>query len=299
MQQPVSTVPKLFVVIGDVHANISLVVYGLEMIEAELGRSIDQVFSVGDLGLFLEEADWNFLSGPKKHRHPERTPEIRRAWDAWRWPLTMIGGNHEPWHKLRDFKPGDFGPWLSFTVAGVVPHVLDGFHAYGLSGIFHPDHLDFHTANESASGSARATKWADLIHPGQFAGQVTPKQLTYYKQEELGRLLSLPAEPHLLLLHDWPKIPAETRENFQVRPERELVESLRPEFVCCGHHHRPEAFRMGRSECRALNIIQDREAGDSWRIGSGWAWIGEWDAENGSLSEVGYWPPLTVASANG
>ena len=70
------TSAEILVVMGDVHANLPLALRGLERIEEEYARSIAQVFSVGDLGLFLDPLDWNFLSGPKKHRHPERTPAI-------------------------------------------------------------------------------------------------------------------------------------------------------------------------------------------------------------------------------
>lgn len=52
---------------------------GLTRIENEYGK-IDQVFAVGDVGLFLEPADLNFLTGPKKHRHPDRSKRIAAAW---------------------------------------------------------------------------------------------------------------------------------------------------------------------------------------------------------------------------
>jgi hypothetical protein len=64
------------------------------------GRKIAQVFSVGDFGLFLSESDWDFFTGPARHKHPDWSPEIRKAWTRWQWPLAMIGGNHEPWHRL-------------------------------------------------------------------------------------------------------------------------------------------------------------------------------------------------------
>ncbi|MFZ4778132.1 MAG: hypothetical protein ACOYM3_22400 [Terrimicrobiaceae bacterium] len=61
---------SLIAVIGDVHHHIGLAAEGLDRIEKELGRPVAQVFSVGDLGLFLDEADWEFLTGPKKYRKP-------------------------------------------------------------------------------------------------------------------------------------------------------------------------------------------------------------------------------------
>lgn len=62
------TESKRIVVIGDVHSEIALSVEALEQLEEEYGQ-IDQVFSVGDFGLFLDEADWNWLTGPKKYRN--------------------------------------------------------------------------------------------------------------------------------------------------------------------------------------------------------------------------------------
>lgn len=290
MQKPTSA--EILVIMGDVHANLPLALRGLERIEEEYGQSIAQVLSVGDLGLFLDPLDWNFLSGPKKHRHPERTPAILEAWKEWRWPLAMIGGNHEPWHKLRDFKPGDFGPRLTFTNAGALSHTVKDLRVYGLSGIYHPDHLEYYEAG--VPERARAKSWADLVRPGKGA-QISPKRLTYYKREELESLLALPAAPHLLLTHDWPKEPAGTHANFATRPERHLAETLRPQYVCCGHHHRAEAFRLAASECRALSIIQDREPSTRESIRPGWAWVCQWEPTACSLSELGYWPSLPAA----
>ena len=287
MQNQKST--ELLVVIGDVHANIGLALRGLERIENERGVPIAQVFSVGDFGLFLDPRDWDFLSGPKKYRHPELSPMIAEAWDAWRWPLALIGGNHEPWHKLRGFKPGDFGPHLTFTNAGNLSHSVAGLKVYGLSGIYHPEHLEYF---EESDGKPRAASWADLLQGGIPSRQMSPKRLTYYKRDELEHLEALPPAPHLLLLHDWPKETEATYKTFETRPETHLVETLCPSFVCCGHHHRTEAFRVGNSNCRALNIIRNMSPSMSENILPGWAWVCEWDPETSSLKEVGYWPPL-------
>ena len=116
--------PELFVVIGDVHAQVKLALTALAEIEHEHGCRIAQVFSVGDLGLFLNEEDWAFFTGPNRHKHPEWSPAIREAWNLWEWPLAMIGGNHEPWHRLRVFDPGNFGGRLTYTNGGVLPHCL-------------------------------------------------------------------------------------------------------------------------------------------------------------------------------
>jgi hypothetical protein len=89
--------PDFFVVIGDVHSQVALALRALTQIEQEQGRRIAQVFSVGDLGLFLCAKDWNFFTGPRKHRHLDWSPGDPRvlgslavaAGHDWRQPRAM------------------------------------------------------------------------------------------------------------------------------------------------------------------------------------------------------------------
>ena len=76
---------KLIDVMVDVHSQISLAAEGLEHIESERERPVDQVFSVSDLWLFLHEGDWKFLTRPKKYRHCEDCSKIRDAYTQWSW----------------------------------------------------------------------------------------------------------------------------------------------------------------------------------------------------------------------
>ena len=60
------------------------------------GRKIAQVFSVGDFGLFLSESDWDFFTGPSRHKHPDWwLAEIRKAWT----PVAVAAGND--WRQSR------------------------------------------------------------------------------------------------------------------------------------------------------------------------------------------------------
>lgn len=285
----------LIAVIGDVHAQIDLAAAGLAQIEAEFGMPIRQVFSVGDFGLFLDDADWGFLSGPKKHRHPEWTDRIRRAWECWRWPVSAIGGNHEPWNRMRNLDVGWFGDRFRFTVAGAMAHDLDGLRVYGLSGIHHAEHLTFPPAHRlNHSFGSRSATWPELVAAiGSGKGGISIRELTYYKTEELERLLALPEEPHLLLTHDWPVCPEGIPENFQTRPERDLLEGLQPRFHFAGHHHRQHSARIGITEFQALNIIAEEHGNAaSTTINEGWAFLMRWDRSARSLQEVGFWPSV-------
>lgn len=283
----------LIAVIGDVHAQIDLAAAGLAQIEAEFDMPIRQVFSVGDFGLFLDASDWGFLSGPKKYCHPEWTDRIRRAWDRWRWPVSAIGGNHEPWNRLRDFDAAWFGDRFRFTTAGAMDHSLDGLRVYGLSGIHHPEHPAFPPAHRlNRSFGPRPATWPEMVAAiGSGKGGISIRELTYYKTEELERLLALPEEPHLLLTHDWPVCPEGASENFPTRPERDLLELLRPRFHFVGHHHRWHADRIGATDFRALNIIADeRDNGAGGKINAGWAFLLHWDSVRQRLQGMDFWP---------
>ncbi|MFQ3577667.1 MAG: hypothetical protein SNJ52_01475 [Verrucomicrobiia bacterium] len=221
-------------VIGDTHTELAQARDLLLAAEIRCGRKFAHVFSVGDLGLFLSAQDWNFLTGPKKHRHPERSEELRAVWEAWPWPTSQIAGNHEPFNRLRDWQPEYFGGKLSYTHAGAVPHDIPGLRVAGLSGILHPEHLDFQTIEERRTQICNAPcpqSWAHMVELVR-KGHITPKRLTYYHEDEIELVKSLPRHPHLLLTHDWPVKPAYAREVHPRRPEGEILDALQPQFAC-------------------------------------------------------------------
>ena len=277
---------KQIVVIGDVHHHLWLAVEGLERIEAETGVAIDQVFTVGDLGLFLHEDDWRFLTGPSKYRKPEDSQKIREAWDRWRWPLSAIAGNHEPFHRLRSWDAAYFGNKLKYTDAGELGHEIPGLRAAGLSGIYNPAEAEFVSAIEREKRKLpRAGSWPEMVAMAE-TNKIPRSRLTYYKEFEVDLLKLLVPRPDILLLHDWPVAPSRIKEVPGRRPEMEVVESLQPAFVCCGHHHTSAAFVVGGIQVRALNII----GGRSHSINPGWACIFDW--EGSGLQNARFWPPI-------
>ena len=278
---------SLIAVIGDVHHHIALAAEGLERMEAQFGENIDQVFAVGDLGLFLDEADWEFLTGPNKYRQPEATPEIRTAWEKWRWPLSTIAGNHEPFNRLRAWDPAYFGGKLEYTDAGELAHRISGLRVAGLSGIYHPQNEGFVSTIDSRDMKSLGVKsWPEMRSLAQ-AKKISISRLTYYKEAEVQRLKKLDFTPDLLLLHDWPITPPHVNQIYSRRPEAEIVSELHPAFVCCGHHHTAASFRIGRTQVIGLNIIS-REDIYYRPINAGWAALFEW---NGSqLTFISTWP---------
>jgi len=284
--------PVLFAVIGDVHDRIGLAAAGLSQIEHEFGRPIAQVFSVGDLGLFLSEEDWGFLSGPKKYRQPGLTEQIRAAWEQWRWPLSAIGGNHEPLNRYRDWDPAYFGGKLQYCHAGELSHSIPGMRVAGLSGIFHPKHTEFVSDSDRADRRiSRASTWPEMLKNAK-EHQISVKRLAYYKEHEVAALKRLKQKPHLLLLHDWPSDPPTEKFLFPRRPESEIVAKLRPNVVCCGHHHTHREFNIGVIKVVALNIIAKGE--NPRTINPGWCALFEWDGRD--IRRKAAWPRTGTGS---
>jgi|GEM_PF-1204832 len=268
---------NLIAVIGDVHHHIGLAAEGMDHIENELGRPVAQVFSVGDLGLFLDAADWGFLTGPKKYRKPEDSPEIREAWKAWRWPLSAIAGNHEPFHRLRDWDASYFSFKLDYIDAGELAHKVPGLRIAGLSGIYHPQEMEFMTALEARTMKTfRAETWPEMVRLTETS-KISRSRLTYYKEVEVEHMKSLGFTPDILLLHDWPVAPPHIGYSYPRRPEAEIVDALHPPFVCCGHHHTADDFLIGQSRVLPLNIISTKELIRHRIINPGWCALFEWE----------------------
>jgi len=278
----------MIAVMGDVHHYIGLAAEGLDRIENDLGCAVSQVFSVGDLGLFLDEEDWDFLTGPKKYRKLEESPSIRRAWKAWRWPLSMIAGNHEPFHRLRDWDASYFSFKLDYTNAGELAHKVPGLRVAGLSGIYHPQEMEFMTALEARTMKRpHAETWPEMVRLTE-TNKISRSRLTYFKEFEVEYMKSLDFVPDLLLLHDWPVQPPHIGQCYPRRPEAEIVKALQPPFVCCGHHHTAADFLLEQSRILPLNIISTKELIHRHIINLGWCVLFEWDGTQ--LQCLQTWP---------
>ena len=280
-------IKHLIAIIGDVHSQIGLAASGLDAIEAEVG-TISQVFSVGDLGLFLDEADWGFLSGPKRLRHQERTADIRKERKEWRWPLAFIGGKNEPWNRLRRFDPAWFGEHLTFTAAGEMTHRIPGLRVVGLSGIFNSEQMEFPLKH------GKPLTWPEMVGEiGKGAGSVSNPELTYFRDSEMDVLLSGDFQkPHILLTHDWPICGGEDPHAY--RPELTISRFLKPQFHFSGRHHRTHSSEHAGTRFRALNAIaSDEHPG----INPGWVYLLE--LNEGVLVDRGFWPPIRVSRRSG
>jgi hypothetical protein len=255
---------RLIAVIGDVHHHLWMAVAELARLELTHGRKIEQVFSVGDLGLFLQAEDWDFLTGPDKYRRTEDTERIKEAWANWRWPLSMIGGNHEPFNRLRDWDSGHFGHRLEYTDGGNLNHSIQGLRVYGLTGI---------ARNSGPLLRGRTKHWSEILDDVR-SGELSIKELTYYLKRDIDQILALSPRPDILLTHDWPFHPLRP-DAAEERVERMLLELVRPQFHFAGHHHQHHVAEMSPTRFEALNIIQAKN--NPGEIAEGWVRLLEWD----------------------
>lgn len=125
--------------------------------------------------------------------------------------------------------------------------------------------------------------WPQIVALRKY-GKISQKPFSHYRPVDVDTVLRV-GSCHVLLTLDWPLDPPHIRFTLAHRPEKDVVERLRPQFHFVGHHHRSAAIRMGNTEIRALNIIA-RDNQD-WP-NTGWVWIGIWEA--GVVTEVGFWP---------
>ncbi len=167
---------------------------------------------------------------------------------------------------------------LTYTDAGLLKHSLPGLRVAGLSGI-----------NAAGSNPARIPPenktWPQIVALRKY-GKISPKAFTHYRPSDVDAVLKL-GQISMTLTHDWPVDPPNIRTPGLHRPEKIIVERLRPQFHFAGHHHRPASMRIGSTEFRAVNILS-RE--DQNYASPGWAWVGRWDGQQ--IYEIGSWPKL-------
>ncbi len=253
-----------FAVVGDIHSNIDSATKKLSQIEVEIGQPLAQVICVGDVGLSLSPEDYPYST---EKRSPEEaqslSASIREGWQKFKWPLAMIGGNHEPYNRLRKFDENYFEKNLTYTDVGELPHSIGGLKVYGLSGIYQEEHYQsFAVASKSLK--RKAASWGELME--NYNRSVSTRALTYYKKADVDKLLRLPKKPHLLLTHDWPDVSSLNYSNNHavktVFPEMELCQKLLPHFHFSGHHHTHKTFKIGESVFVGLADVKN----DPWAM---------------------------------
>lgn len=183
---------------------------------------LDLVLQVGDAQPTSDELDLTFMPVPEMHRALGSFNQLAGSWPI---PTWFIAGNHEPFNRLEAMPQG--GPISQNLdyLGRISSRTIGGLRTAGLSGIF-----------SSRFYEAPREPW-----PFQVS---KVKQASYFRRKELQELARTP-RPDILLMHEWPtqmeagRTPMWPRHWSKVgcEPLGDLVASLRPRFVFCGHMH--------------------------------------------------------------
>ena len=242
-----------FAVVGDIHGDHWAMIRLLQGWEKSRKKSLDFVLQVGDFEPHRSETDLATMAAPAKYRDLGDFPIFARGEAQFPWPLTFIGGNHEPYGFL-DALPdgGQIAPHCHyFGRAGLIE--IGEIKIAGLSGIFAP-HL-FHEKRPDIS---------------QF-GTRSNKDWIGWNEGDIEKLLSL-GRCDIFLLHEWPIEFGDNQRHFADIAAREWIElaleSLRPELIFCGHlHHRlRSAIRVGSANIPVQCLAQVSSGRDCFTV---------------------------------
>ena len=228
-------------VVGDIHG------HWLELREAILAlhasSGLDLVLQVGDAQPVRDALDLSYMPVPERHRALGNFAQVVGPWPI---PTWFIAGNHEPFNYLESMPGGGvllenldyLGRQFSRTVGKL--------RIAGVGGIFSPKHFD----------SPRAT-W-----PFPQGGR---KQASYFRRKEV-EVLASSGPTDILLMHAWPaQMESARKPEWPKRWAKvgcdalgELVSTLRPRFVFCGHMHHAVVHQSGQTTIVALDNFSAR-----------------------------------------
>ncbi|MCO7224073.1 metallophosphoesterase [Pleionea sp. CnH1-48] len=241
---------KYFAVVGDVHGHMDRMVSQLTGWEKKHHKKLSFVLQVGDFEPHRSENDLSTMAAPSKYKqlgdfHRYLAPYHSR----FPWPIYFIGGNHEPYGYLESTASGslvaDNCVYLGRT--GVIK--IEGINVAGLSGIYREDFFyQSRPAVECIAG-------------------VPNKLFAYYNWNDLAAL-STCKNIEVILLHDWPTNIISTEQYLALSPKKklledkslgspatwELIETLKPKWVFCGHMHVPYRTQVTLRDGHQVNI---------------------------------------------
>ncbi len=266
----------VFAAVGDVHGKMHRMVEQVEQAAAAAGVEVELVLQVGDFEPHRHDDDVASMAAPSRYRVLGDFPDFHARTASFPWPVLFVGGNHEPYGWLEHHPGGaELIPGCRYLGReGLWEH--RGLRVAGLSGIMRPDQIDQHRP-----------------HVRAFA-TTSNKRFIGYTREEIGRLMDRcqDAAPHVLLLHEWPRVALGSPERVQLlqffahqghevgnedeeeeldfprlrdqatvgtAEALELVQLIEPGLVLCGHVHAPLRTCIeapgGRVALRALAKI--------------------------------------------
>ncbi|MFW6151726.1 MAG: metallophosphoesterase [Verrucomicrobiota bacterium] len=186
---------------------------------------LDLAILCGDSQALRTEHDLEYLHCPAKYRKTGEFPEFYRGNEHFPVPVLLVGGNHEGWNFLDEYRDGgQLAPGIDF-IGRVGLREIDGLRIVGVSGVYSP-------------------KRFDSPHPAVPYGPSQKRLATYYNREDIEKALSY-GSADILILHEWPDLMNAARDPTWPERWREvgsselsrLIRELKPKCCFCGHMH--------------------------------------------------------------
>eukprot|EP01006_Ploeotia_vitrea_P018101 TRINITY_DN49367_c0_g1_i1.p1 TRINITY_DN49367_c0_g1~~TRINITY_DN49367_c0_g1_i1.p1 ORF type:complete len:318 (-),score=40.04 TRINITY_DN49367_c0_g1_i1:234-1187(-) len=228
--------------VGDVHGRFNAFISLLQQWEQQHHKKIDMVIQVGDIEPHRDAEDLKTMACPAKKRQLGDFHEVYSGAVKIPWPTLFIGGNHECYGHLEEDPNGfELCPNLYYMGRYSLVHINHADYpplaVGGLSGIYRveqynrerpPIHLLPYKSNR------------DWI--GFTCGDVACLKSVAEDECEGGKL-------DILVTHDWPSGVCNDRAVLGPKADsnrpigndaaRELLDTLRPTLMLCGHMHTP------------------------------------------------------------
>ncbi len=222
----------MLAIVGDVHGHHHRMVAMLNSLESKKGIKINSVLQVGDFEAHRNEEDLSTMAAPQKYRKLGDFHQYHSGIYSFPWPVTFIGGNHEPYGWYDREISGFETATNCFYMGRTGLKDICGFRVVGISGIY------------------AEPKFSSFRPDVDLCGTVSNKEFIYYNEQDIEKALEY-ERCDILMVHDWPMgiISKDDYPYFQGRrrslnPEEigceytfMVMEMLKPKIVACGHMH--------------------------------------------------------------
>lgn len=220
---------------GDCHGQLTLLYEGVEELEREIGRRVDLVLQVGDLGVWPDAKQID--KATVRHNGPGEFPAWFKRGAQMPRPTVFVAGNHEDFEFLTRRGTGEVLPGLTFLAWG--------------------DVITF----EANGGSLRIGGVGGCYGPSDFEKErLTGRRRRHYAESDLDKLAdNADAGIDVLLLHDAPAGRMVSMRDTRTKPYQrtsesegltDLIACVQPRICFHGHWH----FRSERTVANVRTV---------------------------------------------
>ncbi len=225
---------------GDCHGQLTLLYEGVEELEREIGRRVDLVLQVGDLGVWPDAKRIDKATG--RHNGPGEFPVWLKRGVRVPRPTVFVAGNHEDFEFLTRRGTGEVLPGLTFLAWG--------------------DVITF----EANGCSLRIGGVGGCYGPSDFEKErLTGRRRRHYAKSELDKLAdNADAGIDVLLLHDAPAGRLVSMRDSRAKPYQrtsesegltDLIACVQPRICFHGHWHFRSERKVADVRTVGLNKI--------------------------------------------